>query len=131
MPEGTVGFIYKITHIKSGKFYIGKKQLYSTVTKKLTKKEILEQKGPGRKSTKKQVISESNWLVYTGSSKKLNKVIEEEGRDKFKFEIISFCSTKRQLTYREVKFQILNECLEKPEATFNENILGKFFPEDI
>ena len=29
IPEGTQGFIYKITNLKTGKFYIGKKSLVS------------------------------------------------------------------------------------------------------
>ena len=27
-PDGTYGFVYRITHIPSGKIYIGKKVLY-------------------------------------------------------------------------------------------------------
>jgi len=37
-PENCVGFVYKITNIQTGKFYIGKKSLYSNVRKRLTKK---------------------------------------------------------------------------------------------
>ena len=29
MPDGTIGFIYKITNKETGQFYIGKKSLYS------------------------------------------------------------------------------------------------------
>jgi len=37
-PENCVGFVYKITNIQTGKFYIGKKSLDSNIRKKLTKK---------------------------------------------------------------------------------------------
>ena len=50
-PEGTYGFVYIITHVPTGKAYVGKKALHHNLTKKLTKKELAEQKGPGRKST--------------------------------------------------------------------------------
>jgi hypothetical protein len=67
-PENCVGFVYKITNIQTGRFYIGRKSLYSNVRKKLTKKELAELEGPGRKPTKKLVTSESNWMVYWGSN---------------------------------------------------------------
>ena len=56
-PENTFGFIYITTHIPSGISYIGKKSLYHNIKKKLTKKELAEQSGPGRKSATKTVSS--------------------------------------------------------------------------
>ena len=55
MPEGAFGFIYETTHIPTGKKYIGKKSLMYNRKKKLTKKELAEQTGPGRKPTHKQI----------------------------------------------------------------------------
>ncbi len=49
-PKNTFGFIYKVNHTPSGKSYVGKKSLYHNIKKKLTKKELAEQSGPGRKS---------------------------------------------------------------------------------
>ena len=40
MPEGTIGFIYKITNGKTGEYYIGKKNVLSTRKRKFGKKEI-------------------------------------------------------------------------------------------
>ena len=54
-PQDTFGFIYMVTHKPSGKSYIGKKSLFYNIKKKLTKKELAEQTGPGRKSTTKVV----------------------------------------------------------------------------
>ena len=51
MPQGTFGFIYITTHNSSGISYIGKKSLYHNVKRKLTKKELAEQTGRGRKPT--------------------------------------------------------------------------------
>ena len=36
------GFIYKITNLETGKYYIGKKAFFHNKKKKLTKKEIAE-----------------------------------------------------------------------------------------
>lgn len=131
MPEGTLGFIYIITNIQTNQFYVGKKQLHSSRKKKLTKREIAEQTGPGRRATTKRMISESDWLTYTGSSKELNDDIKLLGKDKFSFEILMFCTSKKSLSYNEVKYQILYKCLEEQNNTYNRNILGKFFPSDI
>jgi hypothetical protein len=65
-PPNCVGFVYKITNIKTGKFYIGRKSLFSNTKKKLTQKELAELSGPGRKPTSKRVIKESNWADYWG-----------------------------------------------------------------
>ena len=129
-PENCVGFVYKITNIKTGKFYIGKKSLYSNVRKKLTKKELAELSGPGRKPTKKLVTSESNWLVYWGSNKGILQEIKEEGTDSFRKEILKFCFNKKQLTYWEVHYQCINEVL-LTDKSYNDNVLAKFFIKDL
>ena len=129
-PENCIGFVYKITNIKTGKFYIGKKSLFSNVKKKLTKKELAEYSGPGRKPTKKLVTSESNWLDYWGSNKGILQEIKEEGTDNFRKEILKFCFNKKQLTYWEVHFQCVNEVL-LTEKSYNDNVLAKFFRKDL
>jgi hypothetical protein len=129
-PENCIGFVYKITNIKTGKFYIGKKSLYSNVRKKLTQKELAEHTGPGRKPTKKLVTSESNWLVYWGSNKGILQEIKEEGTDSFRKEILKFCFNKKQLTYWEVHYQCINEVL-LIDKSYNDNVLAKFFRKDL
>ena len=129
-PENCVGFVYKITNIKTGKFYIGKKSLFSNVRKKLTKKELAEYSGPGRKPTKKLVTSESNWLDYWGSNKGILQEIREEGTDNFRKEILKFCFNKKQLTYWEVHYQCVNEVL-LTDKSYNDNVLAKFFRKDL
>ena len=66
MPEGTYGFIYEVTHVPTGKKYIGKKVLYFERNKKLGKKELAilqeerKQQGlRGRVPSKKKVITGS------------------------------------------------------------------------
>jgi hypothetical protein len=128
-PENCIGFIYIIKNQTTGKIYIGKKSLYSNTNKKLTKKEIAEQTGPGRKPTKKLVTKESNWKVYMGSSKELLADIKETSEDIYERNILHFCFSKKQLTYYEINYQMKYNVLEVD--SYNDNILGKFYRKDL
>jgi len=130
MPEEYFGFVYKITNLQSGKFYIGRKQLSSTTTKALTKTELLELSDK-RMSKKKKVTKESNWKNYWGSNKDLLNDVKELGKENFKREIVKLCRTKKELTYYEMHYQCTYGVLLLPELTYNDNILGKFFPRDL
>ena len=122
-------FIYKITNLESNKFYIGKKAFFHNKKKKLTKKEIAEQTGPGRKSTTKVEQVDSGWRNYWGSSKELLADVKSLGEDKFEKEILRFCSTKKQLTYYEIHYQIQYAVLFTD--SYNDNIQGRFFRKDF
>jgi hypothetical protein len=123
------GFIYKITNLETNKFYIGKKSFIHNKKKKLTKKEIAEQTGPGRRSSTKIEQVDSGWRKYWGSSKDLLADVKLLGEDKFEREIIKFCPTKKQLTYYEIHYQIQYSVLFTD--TYNDNILGKFYRKDF
>jgi len=123
------GFIYKITNLETNKFYIGKKSFVHNKKKKLTKKEIAEQTGPGRRSTTKVEQVDSGWRNYWGSSKELLADVKLLGKDKFEREILQFCPTKKQLTYYEIQYQISYSVLFTD--SYNDNILGKFFRKDF
>lgn len=129
-PEKCIGFVYKITNIKTGKFYIGRKSLYSNVKKKLTKKELAEYEGPGRKPVKKLITSESNWQNYWGSNKTILEEIKQHGTQDFRKEILKFCFNKKQLTYWELHYQCVEEVLTS-DKSYNDNILAKFFRKDL
>lgn len=130
LPKEVYGFIYKITHIESGKDYIGKKQLIQVRKKRLTKKEIALHQKPGRKPKSKTVKTESNWLNYYGSSSELLADIEKHGKEAFKREIIHVCYSKKQLTYWEIYYQMITQVLLR-DSSYNSNIQGKFFREDL
>jgi hypothetical protein len=123
------GFIYKITNLETNKFYIGKKSFVHNKKKKLTKKEIAEQTGPGRRSTTKVEQVDSGWRNYWGSSKELLADVKLLGKDKFEREIIRFCPTKKQQTYYEVHYQIQYSVLFTD--SYNDNIQGRFFRKDF
>jgi hypothetical protein len=130
LPDGTFGFIYKITRLSDDKFYVGRKNLYSERSKPLTKKEISEQTGRGKRPTKKKVVAESDWKRYYGSNPDLKADVKELGSEAFKREILHLCQHKKQMTYQELRYQVLNDCLES-ENSWNDNILGKFWRKDI
>ena len=108
MPEGTFGFIYKVTHTPTNKSYIGKKVLYHNQKKKLTKKELAEQTGPGRKPSTKVVTKESDWKTYYGSSKPIIELVKSGEKDNFSREILMYINNKKLLSYYETKHLFIN-----------------------
>lgn len=131
MPLGTFGFIYIVKHVPSGKSYLGKKSLFHNLKKKLTKKELAEQTGPGRKPISKVVQKESDWKTYYGSAKPILQLIKEGKQEEFTREILEWVPNKKLLTYYECKYLFINSVLENPDKWFNDNILGKFYSKDF
>lgn len=127
--EDWFGFVYIIRNVDSGKMYIGKKVFWNNNKKPLTKGEIAEQSGPGRKPTHKVVTKESNWKTYWGSNKELLKDLKIEGPEKFQRQILKLCKTKKQLTYYEIHYQCIEEVLIK--NSYNDNISGRYFRKDF
>jgi hypothetical protein len=129
-PMDTIGFIYKITRISDGKYYVGRKNLLTERNKPLTKKELSEHTGKGKKPTKKKVIAESDWQAYYGSNPTLKADVKELGKEAFVREILHICTHKKQMTYQELRHQIIEGCLESTNC-YADNILGKFWRKDI
>ena len=115
-----IGFVYLLTDPK-GKKYVGKKLFVS-------KRKLPPLKGKTRRRTK---ISESDWKNYYGSQSDIKQLLLEGKKDEFERTILKCVETKKQLTYFEIKYQMLYEVLEKPDEFFNDNILGKFFTKDL
>ena len=88
VPKKAIGFIYMITHITTGRRYIGKKLLTKSATKQTN-------------GVKKKIRKESDWKTYFSSSPTLQALVAEEGEDKFKREILVFCSSKGSVAYLE------------------------------
>jgi hypothetical protein len=131
-PQGTYGFIYISVHIPTGKSYLGKKSLYHNVKKKLGKKELAEQPVTrGRTSTTKQIIKESDWKTYYGSSKPILELIKLGKQKDFDRKILCIVPNKKLLTYYECKYLFKLGVLENPNDWINDNILGKFFRKDF
>ena len=114
IPEECIGFIYKIINTANNRKYIGKKLLKFKVTKKPLKGRVNK-----RRSTK-----ESDWKTYTGSCNQLNEDIQKIGKDKFTFEILSWCKNKSDLSYEEIKQIILANALYDNDY-YNEYVGGR------
>lgn len=106
VSKDVFGFVYRIESVDRTIKYIGKKQVHTW------------QKGRGHR--------ESNWRRYTSSSTELKEIIKKKGTSQFKFEIIELCYSKIELTYNEMKHQVLNDVLHDP-TYLNKQILGRFY----
>jgi len=122
-----VGYIYVTSHIPTGRQYIGKKNFFHTINKKLGKKELLEIPiTRGKRPTKKQVVKESDWKTYYGSSTEIKSLPKEE----MLRHVLKLCKTSKQLTYWETKYLFQYNVLED-DRYINDNILGKFYRKDL
>lgn len=122
-----VGYIYVTSHMPTGRQYIGKKIFFHTTNKKLGKKELLEIPiTRGKRPTKKQVVKESDWKTYYGSSTEIKSLPKEE----MLRHVLKLCKTSKQLTYWETKYLFQYNVLED-DRYINDNILGKFYRKDL
>ena len=110
-----VGFVYLLTCTTTGEKYIGKKFLTSTTRKAV--------KGSTRKKVTRK---KSNWEDYYGSSKRFLDLVEQEGRENIKREILSLHEHKNDVNYNEMKQQVLRDVLND-SLYLNENIILRFY----
>ena len=95
------GFVYRITNLKTGKKYIGKKFFTKSKTKQV-------------KGKKKKSRVSSDWLVYWGSNKELQADVLVNGESEYLREIIHLCKSKAECSYLETweifkRHALLNE----------------------
>lgn len=124
IPERAVGFVYHMSVILNGNTYayIGKKNFFSNVKKKLGKKALAQVTDKRLKKYTRE--SKPNFMNYYSSNQQL-KEAHKAGLI-IKREILMICYSATELTYQEVKHQFKYEVLEKKEY-LNANILGKFY----
>ena len=88
-PVNSISFIYKISLLDgSNRYYIGRK----TMTKPIAKSGVNKGRSTG----------EYPWRTYCGSSKELLKILKED-KPNYRKEILEFCFTKSETTYKETK----------------------------
>jgi hypothetical protein len=122
-----IGYIYITYHIPTGRQYIGKKNFFHTLNKKLGKKELAEiPVTRGKRPSKKSVTKESDWKTYYGSSTEVKSL----PKDEMTRYVLKLCKTSKQLTYWETKYLFQYNVLED-DHYINDNILGKFFRKDL
>ena len=130
MPEDIFGFIYEVTHLPTGRKYLGKKQLISVTKKPLGKKELalITDK---RASKSKVVRKESDWKTYYGSHSEIKSLIKEGKQSEFSREILIFTPNKKLHTYYENKFLFMKGVIEPDSNYINDNIEGRYFRKDF
>lgn len=123
--NGWYGFVYLITSGIDNRMYIGKKFFYSKITRPPLK----------GKKCKRHELKESNWRDYWSSSKIVNSLVEEHGKENFTREIISLHPNKQETNYHELRAQILFDVLDSRNKNgerlfLNENIERKYYPSE-
>lgn len=111
MPEGIIGFIYKINNLTTGKYYIGRKTVASIKKKKLTLKEKLLPENK-RKTFKYDFCESTGWKNYCGS----NLILKAEAAEGHKIikTILKYCFSKAELTLEESKAILCGGALQDP-----------------
>jgi hypothetical protein len=100
------GFVYMITHLKTGRKYIGKKFFTKSKTKQV-------------KGKKKRSRVSSDWMTYWGSNKKLQEEVKENGEDQYVREILHLCKSRSECSYWET-FEIFTRHALLNESYYNE-----------
>jgi len=100
------GFVYMITHLKTGRKYIGKKFFTKSKTKQV-------------KGKKKRSRVSSDWMTYWGSNKKLQEEVKENGVDQYVREILHLCKSRSECSYWET-FEIFTRHALMNESYYNE-----------
>lgn len=129
MPEGTIGFIYKITNGKTGQYYIGKKNVATIRKRNFGKKEIAALTDK-RMKRYEMIIKESDWKDYRSSNKTVQSWFSDAENDQLELRILRFCQSSKSLTYYELQEQFSHNVLADSNA-LNDNLLGKFFRKDL
>jgi len=105
LPEGTVGFVYLITHLVTGRKYVGKKLAQF-------KKSRPPLKG---RSNRRRSLVESDWRDYWGSNDVLLMHVQQQGQDQFTRQILYICRSRGVMAYLEALEQFERRVLESDE----------------
>lgn len=115
MADGHFGFVYRITNLRDGRQYVGKKFFTFARTRKPLK---------GRKRNRRDRV-ESDWKDYWGSSKELVADVEKLGPKNFKREIIRLCRNKAECSYWESYEIFASHALLQPDSYYNKWVAVK------
>ncbi len=100
------GFVYLITHIPTGRKYIGKKFFTKAATRQV-------------KGKRKKIRKSSDWELYWGSNKKLQEEVKTNGVDNYTREILHLCKTRSECSYWET-WEIFNRHALMSDGYYNE-----------
>jgi hypothetical protein len=106
IPEKAVAFLYIITHVETGRWYIGRKNIFRKVTKSVKLKN-------GNLRKKRSLVG-SDWRKYWSSSEFLKEWVKQEGEEKFKREILIFVETAAATIYGEESLLYMSGAMFDP-----------------
>jgi hypothetical protein len=123
-PKNHWGFIYCVTHLPTGKKYIGKKAYRASAGK--AKRRCMSVDLP---AFKEWHWKENNWRWYSGSSKYLNEFKKGTKDSEWEHEILTQCTNSMDLHYQEIEYLVWNQVLtlvddEGEYVFFNRSIPG-------
>lgn len=104
--EEYFGFVYLITHIPSGRKYVGKKFFTKAKTKMV-------------KGKKKKLRVDSGWMDYWSSSEVLKEEVKQNGEDQYIREILHLCKSRSECSYWET-YEIFSRHALLSDAYYNE-----------
>ena len=107
-----IGYVYLITNKTNNRKYIGKKLFWFSKTRVV-------------KGKKKKEKALSDWESYWSSSEELKKDVKELGEENFTREILYLCSSKGEMSYLELREQIIHDVLLKQDEWYNGFVGGK------
>ena len=110
-PEEYQGFVYLITELDTGKKYIGKKNFW--------RPKVLPKNSKRNRRVRTRV--ESDWKTYYGSNKEVQALVESNGIENYRRDILRLCKTKGGMSYYEAKLQFENDVLLRDDY-YNEFI---------
>lgn len=110
-PDDAIGFVYLISNLLDGRKYIGKKLFMFSKTRYKT---VTLKSGVKKKRKIKEKI-DSDWRDYWSSSEELKRDVMTLGNENFKREILYFCKSKAECSYREAKEQFSRNVLESTD----------------
>jgi hypothetical protein len=100
------GMVYLITHIKTGRKYIGKKFFTKSKTRQV-------------KGKKKRTRVKSDWETYYGSNKALQEEVKKNGPDEYVREVLHLCKSRSECSYWE-NWEIFTRHALMLESYYNE-----------
>lgn len=107
-----IGYVYLITNKTNNRKYIGKKLFWFSKTRVV-------------KGKKKKEKALSDWESYWSSSEELKKDVKELGEENFTREILYLCNSKGEMSYLELREQIIHDVLLKQDEWYNGFVGGK------
>lgn len=106
IPDKTMGFVYLLTQISTGRKYVGKKLFWFAGTKQV-------------KGKIKKVKKESDWRQYHSSCVEIMEDVKAKGPSDWQREILHYAKTKGTLNYLEAREQMDRRVLENPKEYIN------------